>query len=181
MDADAEGKSSEQIEVIPAAVTFSYAGFWMRFAAAFIDWAILSLTGVLLIPLMYLFGAIAALFGAALGAIIGGGEGAAITALGAGGLVVFLVGLIINWLYYALMERSKLQATLGKLALGIIVVDLNGQRITFDRATRRYFAKYVSGLVLFIGFIMAAFTERKQALHDIMAGCLVIQKPDSSK
>lgn len=168
-------------EVNPTADSYSYAGFWMRFAAAFIDWAILAVVGILFIPVLYLFGIIGALFGAGLGAVFGGSEGAAITAFAAGLLIVFLVALLINWLYYALMERSKLQGSLGKLALGIIVVDENGQRITFDRATRRYFAKYLSALVLFIGFIMAAFTEKKQALHDSISGCLVIEKPAPSK
>lgn len=173
---DSEEKSPEQLEVIPAATSYEYAGFWMRFAAAFIDWAILSVAGMILVPLLYLLGIVGALFGAGLGALVGGSEGAAISAFGAALLVVFLAGLLINWLYYALMERSKLQGTLGKMALGIIVVDENGERITFDRATKRYFAKYLSGLIFFIGFVMAAFTQRKQALHDIMAGCLVVEK-----
>lgn len=176
-----EEKAFEELEVNPTANSYSYAGFWMRFAAAFIDWAILSVAGILFIPLLYLFGIIGALFGAGLGAILGGSEGAAISAFAAGFLIVILVAILINWLYYALMERSKLQGTLGKLALGIIVVDENGQRITFDRATRRYFAKYLSALVFFIGFIMAAFTQRKQALHDIISNCLVIEKPESPK
>lgn len=171
-----EERIPEQLEVDPNANSLEYAGFWTRFAAAFIDWAILSVLGLLFIPLLYLLGVIGALLGAGLGALVGGSEGAVVSALGAAFLIVFLVGLLTNWLYYALMERSKLQGTLGKLALGIIVVDENGQRITFDRATRRYFAKYLSALILFIGFIMAAFTERKQALHDIIAGCLVIEK-----
>lgn len=171
-----EETSSEPIEVSPAALSLEYAGFWMRFAAAFIDWAILSVLGLFFIPLLYLFGIIGALFGAGLGALVGGSEGAAVSAFGAAFFIVFLFGLLTNWLYYALMERSKLQGTLGKMALGLIVVDQYGQRITFDTATRRYFAKYLSALILFIGFFMAAFTERKQALHDIMAGCLVVEK-----
>lgn len=175
-----EERIPEQLEIDPTAAALEYAGFWMRFAAAFIDWAILSVLGLFFIPLLYLFGIIGALFGAGLGALVGGSEGAAASALGAAFLIVFLFGLLANWLYYALMERSKLQGTLGKLALGIIVVDENGQRITFDRATRRYFAKYLSALILFIGFFMAAFTARKQALHDIMAGCLVVEKSTPS-
>lgn len=172
-----EERSPEPLEVGSTVASLEYAGFWMRFGAAFIDWAILSVLGLFLIPIMYLFGVIGALFGAGLGALVGGSEGAAVSAFGAAFLIVFLVGMLTNWLYYALMERSKLQGTLGKMALGIIVVDENGQRITFDRATRRYFSKYLSALILFVGFIMAAFTDRKQALHDIISGCLVVQKP----
>lgn len=73
------------------------------------------------------------------------------------------------------MESSAKQATLGKMALGIVVTDLEGARIGFGRATGRYFAKILSGLILGIGFLMAAFTERKQGLHDIIAGTLVVK------
>ena len=66
---------------------------------------------------------------------------------------------------------------MGKKALGIIVTDISGQRISFGRATGRYFAKQLSTIILLIGYIMAAFTEKKQALHDMMAGTLVIKKP----
>jgi len=81
-----------------------------------------------------------------------------------------------TWLYYALMESSKHQATIGKLALGLKVTDMNGQRISFARATGRYFGKIISGMILLIGYIMAGFTEKKQALHDIMANCLVVKR-----
>jgi uncharacterized RDD family membrane protein YckC len=91
-------------------------------------------------------------------------------------LSAILLIVIGQWLYYALMESSGRQATLGKLALGIVVTDLNGNKITFGRATGRYFGKILSGMIFAIGYIMAGFTERKQALHDIMAGCLVVLK-----
>jgi uncharacterized RDD family membrane protein YckC len=83
---------------------------------------------------------------------------------------------VLNWLYYALLESSTWQATLGKKALGLEVTDVEGRRISFGRATGRFFAKIISALILFIGFIMAGFTERKQALHDMIAGTLVIRK-----
>ncbi len=85
-----------------------------------------------------------------------------------------LVGIVIGWLYSAIQESSPKQATLGKQALGIVVTDLNGKRISFVKATIRYFSKILSTLILFIGYIMAAFTEKKQALHDIIAGTLVV-------
>ena len=87
-----------------------------------------------------------------------------------------LVSLFGGWLYYALMESSRFQGTLGKMAVQIKVTDLEGNRVSFGRATGRYFGKLVSALVLFIGYIMVAFTEKKQGLHDIMAGCLVVRK-----
>jgi len=62
------------------------------------------------------------------------------------------------------------------MVLGIRVTDLNGNRISFGRATGRYFAKIVSSLTFMIGYIIAGFTDRKQALHDMIAGCLVVNK-----
>lgn len=87
---------------------------------------------------------------------------------------------VVGWLYFSLMESSEYQATLGKLALGIIVTDLSGQRISFATATGRYFGKILSGIILCIGYIMAAFTEKRQALHDLMAGTLVINRNSSA-
>ncbi|HEV2122514.1 MAG TPA: RDD family protein [Chloroflexota bacterium] len=84
------------------------------------------------------------------------------------------ISTIIGWLYYAGMESSSRQATLGKSLLGMTVTDLRGQRISFLRATGRYFAKILSAIILMIGYIMAAFTERKQALHDKLADTLVL-------
>lgn len=88
------------------------------------------------------------------------------------GFLTFLVG----WGYFAGMESSARQATIGKSALGLAVTDGDGNRISFLRATGRYFAKYLSALILLIGFIMAAFTARKQALHDMIASTLVLQR-----
>ena len=84
--------------------------------------------------------------------------------------------ILVPWLYYAVLESSKNQATLGKIAVKIAVTDLNGNRITFSRATLRFFAKVLSVLTFFIGFIIIAFTRRKQGLHDIIAGCLMYQQ-----
>ena len=86
-----------------------------------------------------------------------------------------LIALVATWLYFALMESSQRGATVGKMAMGLRVVDEQGNRISFGRATGRFFAKFVSGIILLIGYIMVAFTERKRALHDMMAGTLVIK------
>jgi uncharacterized RDD family membrane protein YckC len=80
------------------------------------------------------------------------------------------------WMYFAAFESSGFQATLGKKAMGIIVTDLKGKRISFGRASVRYLAKTLSFSIMLIGFFMAAFTERKQALHDILANCLVVYR-----
>ena len=86
------------------------------------------------------------------------------------------LSLLIGWLYYAFMESGPRQATLGKIILGIIVTDLQGNRVTFARASGRFFGKILSTFTFLIGYLMAGFTARKQALHDMLAGCLVINR-----
>jgi uncharacterized RDD family membrane protein YckC len=80
----------------------------------------------------------------------------------------------VTWLYYALCESSAWQGTVGKKLMGLRVTDTRGQRIGFGQATGRHFGKMLSGLILGFGFIMIAFTEQKQGLHDQMAGTLVL-------
>jgi len=87
-----------------------------------------------------------------------------------------LGGIILGWLYFAIMESSSTQGTLGKMALGIKVTNLSGDRISFGRATGRHFGKIISTFIFLIGYLMVAFTSRKQALHDMMAGCLVVTR-----
>jgi len=134
--------------------TSSYAGFWKRFAAFIIDWFInLAIGFVIWFLVVFIYGS----------GIIG---------------VVFgvILGYLAYWIYYAAMESSPKQATVGKMALGIIVTDLSGYRIPFGQASGRFFGKIISGLILGIGYFMVAFTSKKQGLHDIMAGCLVVNK-----
>ncbi|AFY35043.1 RDD family protein [Calothrix sp. PCC 7507] len=135
-----------------------YAGFWTRFLAAFID-------GIIL----YIIGAIVGfIFGFVYAAVLRTTEGLQ--------GIAFVLGVLIGWLYYASMESSAQQATLGKQALGIIVTDIDGKQISFARATARHFSKWISAIILLIGYILAAFTEKKQALHDMIAGTLVVKK-----
>jgi len=89
--------------------------------------------------------------------------------------MTMVVSVLLSWCYEAYFLSSSRQATPGKMALGLRVTDLNGQRISFDQATGRHFAKYLSRVILLIGYIMAAFTERKQALHDMIGGTLVVK------
>lgn len=90
--------------------------------------------------------------------------------------LAILLGLVASWLYEALMTSSSKQATVGKMVFGLVVTDTQGRRISFAHATGRFFAKFLSGpLTLMIGFIMAGFTERKQALHDFVAGTYVLK------
>lgn len=86
----------------------------------------------------------------------------------------FIAAFVGQWLYFALMEASPSQATIGKQVMGIKVTDDYGGQIDFGRATGRYFGKILSSLILSIGYFMAGFTERKQGLHDLLAGCCVV-------
>lgn len=141
----------------------SYAGFWKRFAACLIDGIITNIAG-------FIFGFFIGFFDGFSKAL--GGVG-----LGDTTAINSVFSLIVGWLYFSIMESSDKQATIGKMALGIIVTDTEGKRISFGRATGRYFSKIISALILLIGFIMAGFTKKKQALHDIIANSLVINKP----
>jgi len=152
-----------------------YAGFWLRVVAHLIDDVILGIG----IGILFLIGV----------AIIGVGSlrpmfenansenpeipAAVISMLIFLGLAAFMLA----WIYNAAMESSRHQGTLGKMALGLIVTDLQGRPISFGHASGRYFAKIISGLIpLGIGYAMAGFTEKKQALHDMIAGCLVLRR-----
>ena len=91
------------------------------------------------------------------------------------GIVIWVLFLLIDWIYEATLESSSKQATVGKMVLGLKVTDEHGNRISFARASARFFSKILSRMTLFIGYIMAGFTARKQALHDIIAGTLVVR------
>lgn len=91
-----------------------------------------------------------------------------------GRIIVFYI--ILAFVYCPTMESFKTQATLGKMALGIIVTDLYGKRLLWGQSTKRHMSKTLSYLTLFIGFFMAGFTPKRQTLHDIVSGCLVIRK-----
>ena len=88
--------------------------------------------------------------------------------------IFFLLYLLVGWLYYAAQESSEKQATIGKRLLSLKVTDFNGNRLTFGNATGRFFGKLVSGMIYGIGFLMAAFTKQRQALHDKMAHTYVV-------
>ena len=88
----------------------------------------------------------------------------------------FPVNLIIGWLYMALQESGPAQATIGKKALGLKVTTLSGDRVSFGQATGRHFGKWVSTIILLIGYLMMIWDERKQTLHDKMAGTLVVKQ-----
>ena len=142
-----------------------YGGFWIRFVAAVIDGLVVS---AIVLPVA---GIIALGIGVAGGAVRMPGFGVGLVRE----IVLETLFVCASWIYEAAMESSSKQATLGKMALGLKVTDEQGRRISFARATARYFSKILSGMILWIGYIMAGFTQRKQALHDMIAGTLVIR------
>ena len=165
------------VGAITYATNVTYAGFWLRLVAHLIDGVIIGIAGlVVLVPLFFLMG------GAALFSSLPREMGEHPDPAQVGALVSFIfmlagVGIVAQWLYFAYLESGEKQATWGKQILGIYVTDLAGYRITFARASGRFFAKLISGLIpLGIGYVMAGFTERKQALHDMIASCLVLRR-----
>lgn len=126
--------------------TLVYATFWQRFLASFIDGILLSIASFIF---LFIFQDNFA--------------------------YRFIAGLITGWLYAAIMESGQWQATVGKRSLGIKVVDMNGQRVSFGQATGRHFGKYLSTIILCIGYLMMIWDEKRQTLHDKMAGTLIVR------
>lgn len=148
-----------------------YAGFWKRVAASIIDSIVAGIAGAIvqMVLMMVFFGIGIGLTGSPEDMFSSGG---AIALL----VLVYLIPLGLQALYFAMFHASSKQATLGKMAVGIKVTDDDGGRISLARGIGRYFAYIVSSLILCIGLIMAAFTDRKRALHDMMAGTLVVDQ-----
>ncbi|HKN31905.1 MAG TPA: RDD family protein [Terriglobales bacterium] len=148
----------------PVVATVGYGGFWIRVVAFIIDGIIVRAAAW---PVSIIFG-----LGGLAGTLGGFPHGApGLHLFGSG--VVLIVVVFGSWLYEAFMLSSPYQATLGKMIFGMKVTDLYGNRVSFARATGRHFAKWLSGMILCIGYIMVAFTERNRGLHDILAGTLV--------
>jgi uncharacterized RDD family membrane protein YckC len=143
-----------------------YAGFWRRAAAYLLDSFLLFLAiePLVLRPLMERNG-------------ISPENAAALYNINSRQvLAINLLLVLIGWVYWAALESSPWQATLGKKLFGLEVTDLQGRRVSFARATGRHFAKNLSLLMLGIGFFMIGFSEKRQGFHDMLAGCLVIRK-----
>lgn len=160
-----------------------YAGFWIRFGA----WAIDSI--ILGIPLLILSNVIFALFGNSMEVpeellidptSIDTLSDAEILSIAGPMMLAFfgtmIVCMIFSLFYYTLFHASKWQATIGKKLLGLKVTDKNGKRLSFWRSLGRYLVSSLLSSILLIGFILAAFTEKKQALHDLIVGSVVIKK-----
>jgi uncharacterized RDD family membrane protein YckC len=158
-----------------------YAGFWLRFVAYIIDILILCIPlGISMLIGGIIVGMVASVTNQFTNSSGGDPSHTANSVMEVGiGIVELVVwpGIAVAaWLYFANMESGPKQATFGKRALGLKVTNLAGEKIGFGQASGRFFGKFVSGITLYIGFIMAGFTERKQALHDLIAGTLVVRK-----
>lgn len=157
------------------AASFLYAGFWLRVVAAIIDGIVLSIP---FLPFMI------AVFSGVIPVLMRSPNPPEVIFAVLPRLILLGVSWIIaSWLYWSLMESSSWQATLGKKALGLYVTDLTGRRASFGRTSGRFCAgrlvgivPYIGGLYFLVDCICAGLTERKQAIHDIIASCLVLRK-----
>ena len=154
-----------------------YAGLGRRFVAFIVDMILVILLGLVTVAGFGLFRGLQNLFFYAVqhipadqlttegttGALVG-------SILAAYGIML----VIVPWLYFAGFESSRSQATPGKTLMGLVVTDMDGQKPTFARTTLRFFAKFLSTIIIFIGFLMIGFTQKRQGLHDKIAGCLVL-------
>jgi uncharacterized RDD family membrane protein YckC len=153
----------------PPEAPLEYAGFWRRFAAAFLDGIVLWAVSVPFFVLWILphFGLTVDQFETL--------SSERQMEIGGGYLLYFIVTLLAEFMYFALFESSRRRATLGRIVVGIQVVDVHGQRIHLGRALGRRLARFLSSLTIGIGFLVQLFTRRRQALHDTVAGTLVVR------
>lgn len=145
-------------------VQLRYSGFWVRGAAHIIDGLVLTIISMIIImPLGFLIGFTSAM-----------SESKFMEFMGQ--VIMTIIGFAISWAYYIFMTH-KFQATLGKMAVGAKVLDANGQRLSLGKIVlRETIGKFVSGMIMGIGYLMVAFTSKKQGLHDMMAGSVVVYK-----
>ena len=173
--APAGGVPAYPVAAVAVEVPSPYAGFWLRGVAYLIDGIILGVIYGVLFLIGIAFVGVGSIETMAREMRNGDAEPPVAFFL----MIIFIsfLCLIASWIYHAYLESSPNQGTLGKMALGLIVTDLQGRRISFGHATGRFFAKIITSLIpLGIGYLMAGFTEKKQALHDMIAATLVLRK-----
>lgn len=154
--------------------TPNYADFGKRLVAYLIDVVILG------IPIGIIYGIVIAMFAGSIATSVdpetgqlGAGAG---MALGSSFALLYILSPLLIIAYFSYFESSEKQASVGKQVMGIKVVGMNGERISFMNAVGRNASRLISGAICAIGYIMAAFTEKKQALHDMIASTLVVNK-----
>jgi uncharacterized RDD family membrane protein YckC len=164
-------------EEYPASAVGVYAGLGRRFIAFIIDVILILLIGSVIIAFFELIGGIRYTYYLAVNHAPIGELTQAGTVDAALGPIVASLGMliiVIPWVYFAGFESSRSQATPGKVLMRAVVTDLDGNRVSFARATLRHFGKFISLLIIFIGFLMIGLTKKKQGLHDKIGGCLVL-------
>lgn len=151
-----------------------YAGFWNRLWAWLFDKMVLGIMNYILFFIFIILGVITT--------VITGDRIESDSFMCIAFIVYIVLAVVSFWLYYAITESSSWRATPGKILLGIAVTDYEGRKITFGRASARYFTSILSYLLLFLGFVAAAFTPRKQTLHDTIAHTVVVRsvRPDNT-
>jgi uncharacterized RDD family membrane protein YckC len=181
------GTPIETAPAVPAAVQVPeaddapdvgvYAGLGRRFVAFIVDFILIALFGIIAVAffnqangIMYLYYLVAKHANITTLTV----EGTPIAALGPIVAAVGILVVVVPWLYYAGFESSRGQATPGKVLMRLEVTDLEGNRVSFGRATLRFFGKFISLIIIFIGFIMIGLTKKRQGLHDKIAGTLVL-------
>jgi len=145
------------------------ARFWRRAAAAAVDTALITVELALLIVVVF----VVTVFVATIAAGDVPAEDAPWVPMA---VAIALLQLVFTWLYSALFQTSAWQATIGMRLAGVKVTDLQGRRLSFTRATARYAAKRLVVLTLYLGFLVIVATDRRQALHDVLAGTLVVRR-----
>lgn len=139
-----------------------YAGFWLRVVATLLDAFVMFIPVGWVLTFTIIFIHVAFRMNDDIRAIV---------------LIIslLLIPTLTLMIYSALMESSRWQGTVGKLVVGLHVGDLDGRRLTLGRSARRTVAKCLSTITIGIGYLLCGFTKRKQALHDIVAKCLVLR------
>ena len=163
-----------------------YAGFWLRVSPAVLDGIVLAFALGFFVSFVAIAKGTPTAF---LNLRPGDPPRAVIAAFGIPALLaIFGFFAVSGWLYYALLESSPWQGTLGKKFFGLYVTDADGKRISFARASGRFFSGHFSLCIPTVGFlyfttdcICAGLTARKQALHDAIAGCLVLRREEGGK
>lgn len=147
-----------------------YAGFWRRAAALCVDGLIVATVNYALFFVLILVAGAGSAF--AMNRDPGQLDPASMALV----FGIYIIGPIVSALYFVLQESSEAQATLGKRLLGIKVTDAQGRRLGRGHALGRWVSHLICYVTLYIGYVVAAFTQRKQGLHDMVAGTLVVDQ-----
>ncbi len=141
----------------------AFAGFWLRFLAVFFDGVIMGIVNFSIVFVLAL------------------GLGQAISGATIHPIISAVLGMLLYWTYF-IYFTNKQQATIGKKLLGLRVVAEDGSRLPLGKIIfRETFGKILCLITLYIGYLMVAFTAKKQGLHDKVAGSVVISNPSERK